>query len=140
MLRLFSTRRPTSSSQIVILFSKPNIYNNVYQFFINLELITQNKTDSKLKPYCLHYVTFLFCNQYKYSYCCFVIDELTILDNLPYKMKTDVAINVHINTLNKVQLFKHCDDALLRDLVLKLRPVVYLPGDYICKKVCTYRQ
>lgn len=66
-----------------------------------------------------------------------MIDELTILDNLPYKMKTDVAINVHINTLNKVQLFKHCDDALLRDLVLKLRPVVYLPGDYICKKVST---
>ncbi|XP_054283013.1 cyclic nucleotide-gated cation channel beta-3-like isoform X1 [Macrosteles quadrilineatus] len=62
------------------------------------------------------------------------LNELTILDNLPYKMKTDVAINVHINTLNKVQLFKHCDDALLRDLVLKLRPVVYLPGDYICRK------
>ncbi|GIY44589.1 cyclic nucleotide-gated cation channel beta-1, partial [Caerostris darwini] len=52
-----------------------------------------------------------------------------ILDTLPRKMKTDVAINVHYKTLVKVQLFKDCDKALLRDLVLQLRPVLFLPGD-----------
>ncbi|GFS36453.1 cyclic nucleotide-gated cation channel beta-1 [Nephila pilipes] len=57
-----------------------------------------------------------------------------ILDTLPRKMKTDVAINVHYKTLVKVQLFKDCDKALLRDLVLQLRPVLFLPGDYICRK------
>jgi len=62
-------------------------------------------------------------------------DENRILDSLPHKMKTDVAINVHMKTLNKVQLFKDCDKALLRELVLKLRPILYLPGDYICRKV-----
>ncbi|KAF6214862.1 hypothetical protein GE061_009606 [Apolygus lucorum] len=62
------------------------------------------------------------------------LDESRVLDTLPHKMKTDVAIEVHISTLNKVQLFKDCDQALLRELVLKLRPVLYLPGDFICRK------
>lgn len=66
-------------------------------------------------------------------------DESRILDTLPQKLKTDVAINVHIKTLNKVQLFHDCDEALLRDLVLKLRPVLYLPGDFICRKVRSRR-
>ena len=68
----------------------------------------------------------------------YVPDESRILDTLPQKLKTDVAINVHIKTLNKVQLFHDCDEALLRDLVLKLRPVLYLPGDFICRKVRFY--
>lgn len=67
-----------------------------------------------------------------------ISDENKILDTLPQKLKTDVAINVHIKTLGKVQLFHDCDEALLRDLVLKLRPVLYLPGDYICRKVSIF--
>lgn len=47
-----------------------------------------------------------------------------------------MAIDVHGGTLAKVHLFnKIADQALIRDLVLKLRSVLYLPGDFICRKV-----
>ncbi|XP_071526716.1 uncharacterized protein CngB isoform X3 [Panulirus ornatus] len=62
------------------------------------------------------------------------LNEMKCLESLPRKMRTDIAINVHIQTLSKVQLFQDCDKALLRDLVLKLKPVLYLPGDFVCKK------
>ena len=36
--------------------------------------------------------------------------------------------------MSKVKLFQDCDQGLLKELVTKLRPIIFLPGDYICRK------
>lgn len=32
-----------------------------------------------------------------------------------------------------MKIFEECEEGLLRELVLKLRPQVYSPGDFICR-------
>ncbi|XP_072303921.1 cyclic nucleotide-gated channel alpha-3-like [Eucyclogobius newberryi] len=61
-------------------------------------------------------------------------DEKLVLKNLPDKLKAEIAINVHLETLQKVRIFQDCEAGLLVELVLKLQPQVFSPGDYICKK------
>lgn len=62
------------------------------------------------------------------------VDEQEVLKNLPGKLRAEIAINVHLGTLKKVRIFQDCEAGLLVELVLKLRPQVYSPGDYICRK------
>ena len=33
-----------------------------------------------------------------------------------------------------MKLFQDCDHGLLKELVTKLRPIIFLPGDFICRK------
>lgn len=61
-------------------------------------------------------------------------DEREVLRYLPDKLKAEIAIQVHMQTLKKVRIFADCEAGLLIELVLKLRPQVFSPGDYICKK------
>ncbi|XP_045887643.1 cyclic nucleotide gated channel subunit alpha 2a isoform X2 [Micropterus dolomieu] len=62
------------------------------------------------------------------------IDEQEVLRSLPNKLRAEIAINVHLDTLKKVRIFQDCEAGLLIELVLKLRPQVFSPGDYICRK------
>uniref|UniRef100_A0A8C0DHZ0 Cyclic nucleotide gated channel subunit alpha 3 n=1 Tax=Balaenoptera musculus TaxID=9771 RepID=A0A8C0DHZ0_BALMU len=63
-----------------------------------------------------------------------MVDEKEVLKSLPDKLRAEIAINVHLDTLKKVHIFQDCEVGLLVELVLKLRPAVFSPGDYICKK------
>ncbi|TRZ13732.1 hypothetical protein HGM15179_013404 [Zosterops borbonicus] len=62
------------------------------------------------------------------------VDEREVLKNLPDKLRAEIAINVHLETLKKVRIFQNCEAGLLVELVLKLRPQVFSPGDYVCRK------
>ena len=61
-------------------------------------------------------------------------DELAILNFLPLKVRGDVAADVHYKTLSNVKLFRGCNPGLLNHMVTRLRPMLFLPGDYICRR------
>ncbi|GBP20588.1 Cyclic nucleotide-gated olfactory channel [Eumeta japonica] len=42
--------------------------------------------------------------------------------------------SAHMSTLSKVEVFHGCSQALLRELVLQLRPVSFLPGDVVVRR------
>ncbi|XP_039763635.1 cyclic nucleotide-gated cation channel subunit A-like [Pararge aegeria] len=62
------------------------------------------------------------------------LDEENVLSSLPDKLKAEIAIRVHLDTLREVEIFKDCEPGLLEALVLKLRLQVFSPGDSICCK------
>uniref|UniRef100_A0A1I8HBV2 Cyclic nucleotide-binding domain-containing protein n=1 Tax=Macrostomum lignano TaxID=282301 RepID=A0A1I8HBV2_9PLAT len=104
----------------------------------------QQKTLGKLQKFALRLCRTCYSGQWGNCACSLIrksylsylksSDENSLLEGLPRKLKTDLAISVHFTILSKVSLFQDCERALLSDLILKLKPVLYLPGDYICRK------
>uniref|UniRef100_A0A8C5TAD2 Cyclic nucleotide-binding domain-containing protein n=1 Tax=Malurus cyaneus samueli TaxID=2593467 RepID=A0A8C5TAD2_9PASS len=63
-----------------------------------------------------------------------MLDESELLVQLPDKMRLDIAIDVNYNIVSKVALFQGCDRQMIFDMLKRLRSVVYLPNDFVCKK------
>ena len=59
---------------------------------------------------------------------------LPIFFLLSDKLKGEIAIHVHLDTLKRVEIFQNTEAGFLCELVLRLRPVLFSPGDYICRK------
>uniref|UniRef100_A0A914WJW7 Cyclic nucleotide-binding domain-containing protein n=2 Tax=Plectus sambesii TaxID=2011161 RepID=A0A914WJW7_9BILA len=60
--------------------------------------------------------------------------DIQSLAVLPDKLKTELALHVNLDTLKKVSMFKDCQPEFLHDLVLKMRAVIFTPGDIICRR------
>ncbi len=61
------------------------------------------------------------------------MDEDKALEALPDRLKAEIALNVHLDTLKRVSIFQDCESGLLVELVLKLKLSVFSPDDYICR-------
>jgi len=61
-------------------------------------------------------------------------DEEKSINCLPDKLKGEIAIHVHLDTLKRVEIFQNTEAGFLCELVLRLRPILFSPGDYICRK------
>lgn len=58
-------------------------------------------------------------------------DEATVMADLPHGLRTEVALYLRRDFIERAPLFKNASHELVRELALQLRPVVYTPGDYV---------
>ncbi|XP_053126495.1 cyclic nucleotide-gated cation channel beta-1 isoform X2 [Hemicordylus capensis] len=63
-----------------------------------------------------------------------ILDDSELLKQLPDTMRLDIAVDVNYEIVSKVPLFQGCDRQMIFDMLKRLRSVVYLPNDYVCKK------
>ncbi|KAK6111074.1 Cyclic nucleotide-binding domain family protein [Brugia pahangi] len=61
-------------------------------------------------------------------------DETALLDGLPRKLHGQLAIHLHMVTLQHVELLQDCEQGLLYDLILRLKFQLFGPNDYICRR------
>jgi voltage-gated potassium channel len=61
-------------------------------------------------------------------------DESSVLDEIPDPLRSDLALYMRQDLIKKVPFFVHAQEELLKDLVMSLKPRIYLPGSYIIKK------
>jgi voltage-gated potassium channel len=60
-------------------------------------------------------------------------DESAIVNALPPSLKMEVMLHLKRDIIHKVPLFKDVNDDFLREIAQRLMPVVYLPGDWVCR-------
>uniref|UniRef100_A0A8C3WR16 Cyclic nucleotide gated channel subunit beta 3 n=1 Tax=Catagonus wagneri TaxID=51154 RepID=A0A8C3WR16_9CETA len=63
-----------------------------------------------------------------------MLDESDLLETLPTTMQLALTVDVNYSIISKVDLFKGCDTQMIYDMLLRLKSIVYLPGDFVCKK------
>ncbi|XP_048867226.1 cyclic nucleotide-gated cation channel beta-3-like isoform X2 [Brienomyrus brachyistius] len=89
-----------------------------------------------------------------------MLDESELLEQMPLVMRTAIAVDINLSTFQKIELFKvsnakspdprqkphttiqcrnlclpqGCDNQMLVDMLLRLKSIIYLPGDFVCKK------
>jgi len=61
-------------------------------------------------------------------------DEERSVACLPDRLKAELAIHVHLDTLKRVDIFQNTEAGFLCELVLRLKPVLFSPGDFVCRK------
>jgi Cyclic nucleotide-binding domain/Ion channel len=58
-------------------------------------------------------------------------DESTVLADLPDSLRTEVALFLRRDFIERAPLFQGASHELVREMALQLRPVVFTPGDFI---------
>lgn len=58
-------------------------------------------------------------------------DESTVVSALPLNLRTEVSLFLNRDIIERVPLFRGASEDFIREIALQLRPVVFMPGDYV---------
>ena len=93
---------------------------------------------NRFVTFCLKYGIFISVQFSPFELWCDPVSFLVDVKPLEILLKivpTCVRITLfYSETLKRVSLFRDCEPGLLVELVLRLKPQIFSPGDYICRK------
>ena len=72
--------------------------------------------------------------QYMWEYNRDISLDLNFLDELPHSLKTQIYLYLYRELLSKVPLFQDADVSFIEDLIVKLKPRILPPNDYIIRE------
>lgn len=58
-------------------------------------------------------------------------DESTVIAELPPSLKTEVSLFLKRDIIAKVPLFHGASDEFIKEIALAMKPLVFMPGDYV---------
>ena len=60
-------------------------------------------------------------------------DESAAISGLPPSLRTEVSLFLNRDILQKVPFFRAASDDFIKAIALEMRPVIFLPGDYVIR-------
>ncbi|XP_072051053.1 potassium voltage-gated channel unc-103-like isoform X2 [Amphiura filiformis] len=86
--------------------------------------LDENQVDEELKENVIEYFDYLWLRNKGVS-------QLDLFKNLPFCMRTELALDIYGKHLRNLRLFKDCSEAFFRDISLCLNEVILRAGDDI---------
>jgi voltage-gated potassium channel len=62
------------------------------------------------------------------------VSSVSLSDELPHTLSMEILLFLNRSILEKVSLFKNANEIFIREIVQLLRPMVFLPDDYIIRQ------
>lgn len=56
-----------------------------------------------------------------------------IMEAIPRRLQGELAVQLHMANLKRVELFAECEPSLLYEFVLRLHMHMYGPDDFLCR-------
>lgn len=101
------------------------------QFFENLEklkaFINYRRIPISLQRRIRDYYSYIWKNKFGY-------DEKSFLAELPAGLQNEVSLYLKKDMIKRIPLFHNIDDSFLKEVSIRMKPLIFTPGDFVFRK------